>query len=129
MPIDSQSYYKLKWWRYLQPWHWHTWLGLALLWGVGRLPLPLVSILGSALGMLLYLLFPARRSVVLRNISACFPELDNTACERMSRRNYRMTGQSILSNSIAWWASERRLDRLVKIKGKEHLEAADKTGR
>lgn len=79
--------------------------------------------------MLLYLFFPSRRHVVLRNISACFPELDYRASKRLSRRNYRVTGQSILSNSIAWWASEKRLDRLVNIVGKEHLDAADDSGR
>lgn len=129
MSADQQTYYKFKWWRYLSPWHWHTWLGIALLWAVGRLPLHLVTILGSGLGVLLYLFFPSRRRVVLRNISACFPELGYRASKRLSRRNYRLTGQSVLSNSIAWWASEKRLDRLVNIEGKAHLDAADDSGR
>lgn len=121
--------FKLRWWRYLAPSHWHTWLGLGLLWFVGRLPMPLIAILGSAMGMLLYALFPVRRRVVYRNISASFPELSNSACKRLSRTNYRQTGQSILSNSIAWWASEKRLDRLVSIKGKQYLDEADNSGR
>lgn len=129
MADKRQMLHKFRWWQYLLPVHWHTWLGLGALWLQGRLPLPVIAMLGSAMGMLLYILFPVRRRVVYRNISASFPQLNGRECNRLSRINYRQTGQAILANSIAWWASEKRLDRLVSINGKQHLHAADNSGR
>lgn len=129
MPAEENSYYRLKWWRYLSPKHWHTWFGLGLLWMVGRMPLPMIAVLGSALGVMLYVFFPVRRNIVMRNISACFPELEEQGHKKLALRNYHVTGQSVLANSVAWWASAKRLDRLVTVVGKKNLDAADRSGR
>ncbi len=108
----------------LAPRHWPSWIGLALMRALSWLPLPLTALLGAALGMLLYALHTSRRRVVHINIARCFPE--RSACEqgRLVRRHFRALGQAVLNMGIAWWASPRRLKRLVRWRGREHYEQA-----
>ena len=60
----------------LHPRYWLSWIGLMIMRLLSLLPLPLLWMLGSALGGLLYWLHGPRRHIVLRNIEGCFPHLD-----------------------------------------------------
>ncbi len=88
------------------------------------LPLPVSTLLGAGLGMLLYGLHASRRRVVHINIARCFPELTKTEQGRLVRRHFRALGQAVLNMGIAWWASPRRLNRLVCWRGREHYDQA-----
>jgi Kdo2-lipid IVA lauroyltransferase/acyltransferase len=114
---------------FLGPRHWHTWFGLALLWSIGRLPLRCTWLLGSALGELLHALHASRRRIARINISRCFPDLSPREYRRLTRAHFRALGQSVLDIGVAWWASERRLRRLVRWRGREYYDSAVKQGR
>ena len=91
---------------------------------VSSLPLPLIAVLGGVLGQLLYVLHAPRRHILRVNIRLCFPDLSPRAQARLARRHFRAFGQALLDIGIAWWASERRIKRLTRFRGREHYEQA-----
>jgi KDO2-lipid IV(A) lauroyltransferase len=97
--------------------------GLAIIWALRVLPLAVLSRIGAALGMVLYMLAGARRRVVLTNLRLCFPELDDVGRSRLARRHFRAFGRSVLEHGILWWGSKERVRRLVHIEGLEHWRA------
>ncbi len=109
---------------FLHPRYWATWFGLGLMRALALLPLPLLAVLGGALGMLSYALYRSRRRIAYLNISRCFPELDAATHRRLTRKHFRALGQALFDIGIAWWGSPRRLQRLVRWHGHEHLERA-----
>jgi KDO2-lipid IV(A) lauroyltransferase len=97
--------------------------GLALIWLLHFLPLPLLSRLGSALGILLYAVAHARRRVVATNLRLCFPELDDAGRLALARRHLRAFGRSLLEHGVLWWGSKARIQRMVRVEGVEHWQA------
>jgi KDO2-lipid IV(A) lauroyltransferase len=98
-------------------------LGIALLRGVGRLPFRAVGALGAGLGGLAYLLPSQRRRVGRINLALCFPELDSGARERLLRRHFAALGQMVLEYGYCWFAPRQTIERLVRIEGRERLDA------
>lgn len=107
---------------------WPAWIGLALLWLLAWLPIPLTRALGCVLGELFHALVPSRRRIVRTNLRLCFPELDEAARRRLARQHFRALGMGFLEVPLAWFASDRRLRRLVDVEGAEHLRAAQADG-
>lgn len=97
-----------------------TRIGLALLWLLHFLPLPLLLAIGRGLGTLGYRLAGARRRVTLTNLRLCFPEMSEAGRVDLARRHFRAAGMAVMGEAIAWWAPERRLRRLVRVEGEEH---------
>jgi KDO2-lipid IV(A) lauroyltransferase len=110
--------------QYRHPRYWPTWIGLAVMRLVSWLPLPLIALAGGALGMLLYALHAKRRHIVNVNIRRCFPELPPRQQARIARRHFRAFGQTLLDIGIAWWASESRIKRLTRFRGRDHYDRA-----
>lgn len=100
-----------------------TRLAVALLWVLHWLPLPLLAGVGCGLGEVLYLAGRSRRHVVLTNLRLCFPELDEARRRRLARAHFRLVARSFLERGILWWASPRRIRRLVRIGGHERAWA------
>ena len=97
-------------------------LGILLLWLLHFLPLPLLAPVGRGIGMLAYLLIGKRRRIARTNLRLCFPELDHGQRERLLRTHFRCVGRAVVESGIAWWGSPRRLRRVVRIEGQEHVE-------
>ncbi|MHB8534370.1 MAG: lysophospholipid acyltransferase family protein [Sulfuricaulis sp.] len=110
--------------RYIGPRHWPTWLGLGFMRLVSWLPLPLIAVAGGGFGMLLYLLHAGRRNIVHVNVNRCFPGLSSRAQAHIARRHFRAFGQTLLDIGISWWASEARIKRLTRFRGREHYDQA-----
>ena len=110
--------------RFLHPRWWLTWIGLGFMRAVSWLPLPVIALFGRALGMLLYALHTSRRHVVHVNIRRCFPELSPRAQVSIARKHFRAFGQTLLDIGIGWWASESRLRRITRFRGREHYDKA-----
>ncbi len=110
--------------RFAHPRWWPTWIGLGFMRAVSWLPLPVIALFGRALGMLLYALHAGRRRVVQVNLRLCFPKLSPRAQRGIARKHFRAFGQTLLDIGIAWWASERRLRRLTRFRGREHYDSA-----
>jgi KDO2-lipid IV(A) lauroyltransferase len=109
---------------YLQPRWWPTWIGLGFMRMVSWLPLPLITAIGAVFGQLLYVLHAKRRHVVNVNVRRCFPELSPGRQSRIVRRHFRAFGQTLLDIGISWWASEARIKRLTRFRGREHYDQA-----
>ena len=100
-----------------------TRLGIGLLWLLHFLPLAVLARIGAFAGSALRMLGRERREVARTNLRLCFPEWDEQRREVVLRAHFRAVGRSILEATIAWWASEARLRRLVRIEGEEHARA------
>lgn len=113
-----------RWRDFLAPRYWPDWLALVFLRTVALLPLKLIWVVGGAIGELLHLAMVGRRHITATNIRACFPELSATAQRRLVRAHFRAFTQAALATPIAWWGSARRLRRIVRMPGREHLDRA-----
>jgi KDO2-lipid IV(A) lauroyltransferase len=116
-------------WRLFAPRYWPTWVGLGLLRLLAPLPFPLMLQLGRLLGALLRHLPIGFVKIARRNLELCFPQLDAKARERLLDRHFASLGIAVLEIPLAWWSSPARFNRLVRVEGREHLEAALARGR
>ena len=116
--------------RLLSPGHWFSWLGLAIVRMIGRLPYRAQRGLGHALGALTVHLPGERRHVAERNLALCLPELDAERRAALLRASLRDLGMMFAEFALAWFGSERAIAAVpCAIEGLEHLEACRRSGR
>lgn len=94
-----------------------TRLLLLLLWLLHWLPLCVLAPMGRGLGWLLHRVASSRRRIALRNIELCFPELSPTQQEHIVRDHFGWLARSALERGILFYASPKRLRRLIQIDG------------
>ena len=102
-----------------------TRLAIALMWLLRLLPLAWLARLGRGFGTLLYWFAGERRRVTQTNLRLCFPQLDEDKRTDLARRHFAAFGRSFLERGLLWWASPKRLRRIARIEGREHLDSAD----
>jgi KDO2-lipid IV(A) lauroyltransferase len=90
---------------------------LAFFWLLHWLPLPLLAPLGRGLGRLLYRLAASRRTIAVRNIELCFPELSPDQRHALVREHFEWLGRTLVERSLLWYASPQRLQRLIHVEG------------
>ncbi|HEU0198725.1 MAG TPA: LpxL/LpxP family Kdo(2)-lipid IV(A) lauroyl/palmitoleoyl acyltransferase [Nevskiaceae bacterium] len=112
----------------LAPRWWFAWVGLAMLWLLSWLPMPLVRLLGCAVGELFHAVVPSRRRVVRINLRLCFPALSEPSIRRLARAHFRALGMGFFEIAYAWFASDWRLARCTDFVGVEHLREAQADG-
>lgn len=115
--------------RLLAPTHWPTWIAIGLLRALCLLPIPLLLVLGEALGTLAARLSPSRRRVALINFQMCFPDKSAAEHQEWVAAHFKALGVGVFEAGLAWWASDARLRRHCRIEGREHLEAVRQQGR
>ncbi|MDB5968870.1 MAG: lpxL [Hydrocarboniphaga sp.] len=113
----------------LAPWHWPTWLAIALLWLLAMLPIDFGLKFGEGLGALLGRVVRGRRKVVDVNLRLCFPQMPQTERDRVRDQHFRALGAGVIEAGLAWFASDRRLAPRFSIEGREHLQAALASGK
>ena len=114
---------------FLHPKYWPTWIGLAFVRLLTLLPLPVLAAFGTVIGELTYHLLGSRRRITIRNLSACFPDWPDEKIKSTTKQCFRLIGQSVFYSGFNWWASPRRLNRLVKIVEREHYDQALSEGK
>jgi len=100
-----------------------TRFAIFLLWLVHFLPLPLLAPLGRGVGLLVYALVRERREVALTNLRLCFPEWNERTRRRVARRHFQAFGRAVVEHGLLWWSRRARLQRLIRVEGREHWEA------
>ena len=65
-----------------------------------------------------------RRLIANRNIELCFPEMNRPARVEMVKAHFESLGLSLMEMALGWWASDRKIQRLMTVEGLENLEAA-----
>jgi len=114
---------------FIAPKYWPTWIGLGMLRVTCLLPHPAVLTAGRFVGRIAFRLAGKRRRIVKRNLELCFPELDATEHDALTRRHFEALGMSLMEMGLGRWASDERLARLTTIEGIEHLLDAVNAGR
>jgi KDO2-lipid IV(A) lauroyltransferase len=94
---------------------------LGILWLLHFLPLRLLAPIGAGLGLLGYLLLSERRRVCLVNLERCFPEMPAGERIALGKRHFAALGRSVLDHGILFWSSGKRIARIVRIVGEEHM--------
>lgn len=113
----------------LHPRYWIYWLAAGILWGLSCLPLRWQYALGCGIGDLLHALGKHRRRIARVNVDLCFPELSATARTQMVRAHFRSLGLALFETALSWWGSDRRVKKLARIEGLEHLKRATAQGK
>ncbi len=99
-----------------------------LLWLLHLLPLRVLAFIGRRLGEIFYLFGRYRRKIVNINLAWCFPELSPAERSRLAREHFRVLGRSFLERGLLWWASQERLEQIIRISGLEKIRALQEAG-
>lgn len=110
--------------RFAGPRYWGVWFGIAIVRLVNFLPLPLQLSIGRALGRLAFAVSRRDRNIARVNIDMCLPELPPEARQKILKDHFASLGCALFETGLVWWASSRRLQRLIRFEGLEHLQAA-----
>lgn len=102
---------------------WFSKLGLGALRALSRLPLPMLRVIGNALGTLAWWLARPRRRVTLINLGLCFPDMPMAERRRIGHRHFQWFMCSILERFIFWGGPPERIRALVTLEGESHLRA------
>lgn len=115
--------------RLWHPRHWASWLAVGLVSALGRLPFPLIWLLGQGIGRSSYFLARSRRDVGARNLAICLPDTQSRERARILRAHFGWLGVAALSQGVSWGISRGRLERLVRIKNRELIDECIAQGR
>jgi KDO2-lipid IV(A) lauroyltransferase len=77
------------------------------------------------LGWLVWKLSPTKRNSTIKNLKACYPDMNESARMKLARESMRHYVCNALETGKAWhWSKERMLRQFDEPIGLEHLEAA-----
>jgi len=105
------------------------WCIIGLLRLASLLPLRVELWLGRQLGRLIYIVTGSRKRIVDRNLARCFPEKPLAERNRIKSACYQNIGISLIEMAMCWWWPEDKLEAIVEIEGREHLDAVLASGR
>ena len=91
-----------------------------LLTALGRMPLPWLRRVGAILGILLYVVVPARRRVVFTNLQWCFPHWTAAEVKKCSRQIFIYFAQAWLDRGWLWHAKPAVTLQRLKLTGAVH---------
>src|SRR5690606_24687167 len=80
--------------------------------------------IGRAMGRLGHRFGRRDRRIAAINLELCLPELSPEDRRILARKHFESLGCAVLETGLVWWASDRKLRRLVRFEGAEHLQAA-----
>lgn len=115
--------------RFFGPRYWALWLALGIVRFVNALPLRAQMTAGRAMGRIGHAFGRRDRRVAAINLELCLPELSAEDRRTLVRRHFESLGCAVLETGLVWWASDRKLRRLIQFEGTEHLQAALAQGR
>jgi Kdo2-lipid IVA lauroyltransferase/acyltransferase len=111
----------------LAPRYWATWMTLGCMRVAAWLPLPLIVVLGSAVGTTAAWLAGKRRRIAEVNLRIAFPGCGAAEIRRLSRASIRNFIIGMLEIGLAWW-SPRRVLAMTDVQGLEHLDSVRSRG-
>lgn len=114
---------------YLHPRYWAMWCIFAGLRLVSMLPYRAAMSVGRLLGRVLYFATGSQQTVIDTNLARCFPDKSIQQRNRIKSECYRNMGISLIEMALCWWWDDSKLQPLVEIEGREHLDAVLASGR
>lgn len=112
----------------LHPRYWPTWLLFALWFLAAQLPYRWQLAIGRGLGRLMLRLAKSRRTIAVRNLALCFPEMSEEARAELLRRNFDSNGIALMETGMAWFRSSKWLRKRLHIEGLEYLQEPQSRG-
>jgi KDO2-lipid IV(A) lauroyltransferase len=85
--------------------------------------------LGKGVGTLLLHLPTSINRTARRNMELCMPALSPLERRKLLAAHFQSLGVSLFEVSLSWWASPRRVRKLIRVDGAENLHAALARGR
>jgi KDO2-lipid IV(A) lauroyltransferase len=113
---------------YLSLRYWPTWLFIGLMRAVSKLPLPVIVIIGTGLGELLYWLMPQRRRIGEINLQIAFPQHSLKKIQQQNKTCFHNLGIAAFELGLSWWESDKLLS-ICDIEGLQHLTDAQQQGK
>ncbi len=108
----------------LSPSYLLTWLGTGFLYVLTLLPIKIQLFLGGQLGSILLFISPQRKNITQINLQLCFPDKTQIELEKMVKEVFKDIGKGLIETGIAWWKSDRFIDKLINKKTDfEHLDS------
>ena len=114
---------------FLHPKHWPIWLLIGFFHLLVLLPHTWIMALGDRLGRLCYKHLHKRRYIGEVNIAHCFPELSPKEQAQLVEATMINMLKGFLEMSLTWWASDKKLQKISRVEGLEHIEKAEAEGR
>ena len=102
-----------------------SWLLIALVWLISKLPLRVIRVIGAFFGVILWALARQRRFVALTNLRLCFPDMPDDQRKKLVFWHCIRFAQAVLDRSLMWFASEKRIRRIVRQHNEERLTSDD----
>ena len=115
----------LKFWN---PSYWPVWLIYLSIKILMPLPLLWQIKIGKYLGRLFRHVSGKSSRTAKKNLEICFPELSDIARKKLLQHHFEALGASLFEMGIGWFASIKRLRKLIHIEGRQHLDEALKKG-
>jgi len=110
--------------KFIHPKFFPTWI-LILLMRIGVfIPFSVQVIIGKAIGKLIYPLMSKLRSTAYSNISHCFPEKKQPQVNAMVKRHFEAIGISLFETANAYYASDKKINRLLIVKNEQYFTDA-----
>lgn len=115
---------------FFAPKYWLFWIGLVIWRIILFLPYPVLLKIGYALGWIFSKLKVGKRRIRIakRNLSLCFPDYSEQQINEIVDANIKATGMAIIETGMAWFWSNRRIQKWSKIEGLDYLKANQKDG-
>lgn len=125
----AKSVERIPLYRFIGPRYWLVWLGLGFVRLVNLLPLGAQMGVGNVLGRLAYACSRRDKRIADINVRLCLPELSDAEREKLVREHFQALACAVFETGLVWWASDRRLRKLIQFEGAEHLQNALGKGR
>ena len=114
---------------FLAPRWWPVWIGYAFVWTLALLPWRIQVALARSLGTIAWYVARRDRRITLINLRLAFPKLEERERRRIAREHFRSLVFSLFETGLVWFDRRGRLERLTRLEGREHLEAAFAAGK
>ncbi|ELB2785315.1 LpxL/LpxP family Kdo(2)-lipid IV(A) lauroyl/palmitoleoyl acyltransferase [Vibrio alginolyticus] len=114
---------------FLLPRYWGTLIIISVMYLLSLLPFIVQLALGRNIGRLAMRFMRKRQVTIRRNLELCFPHMEKCQREAILKDNIDNTGIALFETAMAWFWSDKRVNKHVTIKGMEHLEALEKSGK
>jgi KDO2-lipid IV(A) lauroyltransferase len=114
---------------YLAPRYWPVWIANGIIRLIARLPVRAVGPVASLFGGLAFLVAGRDRRTTLVNLSLAYPDLSPRERRHRALAHFRSLVFSLFEMGLVWYDRRGRLEKLLRLEGVEHLEAAHRAGR
>jgi len=98
-----------------------TYIGLAIVWLISKLPMSVIRLLGSGLGVIGYYTVVSRRKIGIKNLTLCFPQMSEDEKHKIIKQHFKCLVTSALEYGLVFYASGDRLKKIIKVKNEHYM--------